>query len=349
MNYDESNINRLLKAIRFEQADRIPHLEHWVNKRTIEYVLERGIGDPIDPYNQEKIIENPLDPGDLIEYAQKIGQDAISYDFVWGYGFVYKKASDGTTHYVDGMYKSREDIKELKLPSIDGVIDQFGQYYKAVKGTNIGLYPIIRSVFDTTYLAIGLKDFMYKIYDDIKFIEYLMDFAMEHYYSISVEVIKRFPDIPFVLIADDLAAGNGLMINPEKFRKLYIPRLKKILEPIHKRNIPVVFHCDGNMVNVIPILIDCGIAGVHPIQPSCNDIYELKEQYQGKFALFGNIDTFLLANRKKEEIEEDVKKHCNELKAGGGYILGSSSSIFDGIPPENFVTMVKAVHKYGRY
>ena len=34
---------------------------------------------------------------------------------------------------------------------------------------------------------------------------------------------------------------------------------------------------------------------------------------------------------------------------GGGYVLGSSTSIMDGIPPESFVTMVKAVHKYGRY
>ncbi|MHB1254159.1 MAG: uroporphyrinogen decarboxylase family protein [Candidatus Humimicrobiaceae bacterium] len=349
MSYDKSNIDRLLKAIKFNEADRIPHLEHWVNKKTIEYVLGKEVGDPVDPYDQEKVIENPLNPHDLVEYAKKIGQDAINYDFVWGFGFVYKVASNGTTHYVDGIYKDWEDIKALKLPSIDGVLEQFGQYYEAVKGTGIGLYPIIRSVFDTTYLAIGLKDFMYKIYDDIKLIEYLMDFAMEHYYSISVEVIKRFPDIPFVLIADDLAGANGLMINPEKFKKLYIPRLKKILEPIHKRNIPVVFHCDGNMVNVIPILIDCGAVGAHPIQPSCNDIYKLKKQYFGDFALFGNIDTVLLANGTKEEIKEDVKNHCNNLKDGGGYILGSSSSIFDGIPPENFITMVNAVHEYGRY
>ncbi|MHB8280325.1 MAG: uroporphyrinogen decarboxylase family protein, partial [Candidatus Humimicrobiaceae bacterium] len=132
-------------------------------------------------------------------------------------------------------------------------------------------------------------------------------------------------------------------------KKLYIPRLKKILEPIHKRNIPVVFHCDGNMVNVIPVLIDCGVEGAHPIQPSCNDIYKLKKQYSGDFALFGNIDTVLLANGTKEEIVEDVKNHCNKLKDGGGYMLGSSSSIFDGIPPENFITMINAVHEYGRY
>jgi hypothetical protein len=30
-------------------------------------------------------------------------------------------------------------------------------------------------------------------------------------------------------------------------------------------------------------------------------------------------------------------------------VLGSSTSIEEGIPPENFMAMIQAVHKYGRY
>jgi uroporphyrinogen decarboxylase len=130
---------------------------------------------------------------------------------------------------------------------------------------------------------------------------------------------------------------------------LYIPRLLKILEPFNKKNIPIIFHCDGNLKNVIPILIECGILGVHPVQPSCNNIYDLKEKYKSRFALFGNIDTALLASGPERKIEIDVKMHCDKLKDGGGYIIGSSSSIFDGIPPENFISMINAVYKYGKY
>ena len=68
---NDSNINRLIKAIKFETSDRVPNLEHWVNKKTIEYVLGRKVGDPVDPYDQEKLIKNPLDPNDLVEFAQK--------------------------------------------------------------------------------------------------------------------------------------------------------------------------------------------------------------------------------------------------------------------------------------
>lgn len=349
MDYSDSKINRLVDAIKFKPTDRIPHLEHWINKKTIEYVLGREVGDPLDPYDQEKIITDPLDPADIVEFAKAIGQDAISYDFVWGFGFIYKEAHDKTTHYIDGRYKEWDDIVDLKLPDISGSLKQYEKYYDACKNTGIGLYPIIRSVFDTTYLAMGLRDFMLKVYDDIKFIEYLMDFAMEHYSSISLEVVRNFDDIPFVLIADDLAGANGLMIDPEKFSELYIPRLNKIIEPFRKNKIPIIFHCDGNLKNVIPILIECRILGAHPVQPSCNNIYDLKKKYNGSFALFGNIETVLLASGPKEKIKNDVIKHCEGLKEGGGYILGSSSSIFDGIPPENFVSMVQAVHDYGKY
>ena len=49
------------------------------------------------------------------------------------------------------------------------------------------------------------------------------------------------------------------------------------------------------------------------------------------------------------EIEEEVRRYCEKLGPGGGYVLGSSTSIMEGIPPENFVALTQAVHKYGHY
>ena len=37
------------------------------------------------------------------------------------------------------------------------------------------------------------------------------------------------------------------------------------------------------------------------------------------------------------------------MAPGGGWVLGSSTSIMEGLPPENFVAMTQAAHKYGRY
>jgi len=62
-----------------------------------------------------------------------------------------------------------------------------------------------------------------------------------------------------------------------------------------------------------------------------------------------NIDTKILAHGSKEDILRDVKEHIEGLSEGEGYVLGSSTSIFDGILSENFLTMVRACQKYGKY
>ena len=51
---------------------------------------------------------------------------------------------------------------------------------------------------------------------------------------------------------------------------------------------------------------------------------------------------------EQEEIERRVRQQCIDLAPGGGYVLGCSPGIVDGIPPENFMAMVHAVHRYGR-
>ena len=66
-------------------------------------------------------------------------------------------------------------------------------------------------------------------------------------------------------------------------------------------------------------------------------------------ALIGNVHTPMLAYGAQEEIEEKVKDYCEKLGPGGGWVLGSSTSIMDGVKPENFVAMIEAVHKYGCY
>jgi hypothetical protein len=92
-------------------------------------------------------------------------------------------------------------------------------------------------------------------------------------------------------------------------------------------------HTDGKMDRIMPILHDVGIDIVHPIEPESNDIFEVKRKSVGRMALIGNIPTVMLAYRGQDEIEETVREYCDRLGPGGGRVLGSWTSITDGIPP----------------
>ena len=44
-----------------------------------------------------------------------------------------------------------------------------------------------------------------------------------------------------------------------------------------------------------------------------------------------------------------MREHLDALKPGGGYICGSSHSIVNYIPHENFIAMLNAIHRHGVY
>ena len=88
----------------------------------------------------------------------------------------------------------------------------------------------------------------------------------------------------------------------------------------------------------------------HVAPTSGADIYEVHERYGDKICFSGNIDIAnVLAFGTPDEVEEDVRQHIEYLAPDGAYILTSSHSITNDIPFENFMAMMKAGHRYGRY
>ena len=151
------------------------------------------------------------------------------------------------------------------------------------------------------------------------------------------------------MIHDDIANHTGLMIRPDVFTEVFFHRMERLMAPAREHGKPLLMHTRGKMDQVLPVLHDLGANAVHPIEPECNDIFQIKQQWAGKLALVGNIPTSLLIRGSKQEIQDRVREYCVRLAPGGGYVLGSSGGITQDIPPENLVAMTRAVHEYGRY
>jgi len=347
--YNKSDVNRLLKVLHHQEADRLPHMELWVTSRAVyEYVLERELDYEISDASEGG---QSITPEDDVEFSQRLGQDAVLCNFNWRPNNLFESASDGTEHYVGGSVKTWADLDNLDSPpSIDDQLRYLERYLRAAQRTGVGVVANLTSFFDSAMLGIGVTDSLYMFYDDRPFIERLMDILLEQQEKVMHAVCDRFAkDLAFVMVNDDIAHNAGLMIGPTMFDEIFPHRMKRLIAPAKEHGKMVLMHTDGKMDKVLPILYDIGINIVHPNEPESNDIFELKKQWAGKLALIGNIPTVLLAHGSEEEIEEKVKEYCVKLAPGGGYVLGSSTSIMEGIPPENFVAMTQAVHKYGRY
>ena len=347
--YDKSNVNRLLAALRHEETDRVPHIELWVTSQGVyEHVLERKldyvIGDAAE--GGQSIL-----PEDDVEFAMRQGEDAVLCNLNWRPNNVFKLASDNTRHYVDGEIKSRDDLKKLDSPpDINDQLNYLEKYLNAAQGTGVGVIANFTSFFDSAMLAIGVNDSFLMFYDDLPLVEELMDILLENQTKTMQAACDRFgDDLALVMVNDDIGYNSGLFIKPDMFMEIFPERMRRLIAPAKEHGLLTLMHTDGKMDNILPILYDVGINVAHPIEPESNDIVEVKKKWAGKMALIGNVHTPMLAYGTKDEIENQVKEYCAKLGPGGGWVLGSSTSIMDGVNPENFVAMIEAAHKYGRY
>jgi uroporphyrinogen decarboxylase len=292
-----------------------------------------------------------ITPEDHVEFAQRLGMDAVACNFSWRPGNVFARASDGTEHYVGGTVKTWADLADLEPPvPLADQLNYLERYLRAAQGTGVGVFANFTSFFDSAMLAVGVSDSFLMFHDNRPFLEKLMDILLEHQEKVVRAVCDRFAnDLAFVLVNDDIAHNAGLMIHSAMFMEIFPHRMKRLVAPAQEHGKLIAMHTDGKMDQVLPILYDLGFNVVHPIEPESNDIFALKQQWAGKLAFVGNIPTTLLAYGSIAEIEAKVKEYCIKLAPGGGYVLGSSTSIMEGIPPANFVAMTQAVHRYGRY
>ncbi|MCL5770975.1 MAG: hypothetical protein M1479_01680 [Actinobacteria bacterium] len=170
-----------------------------------------------------------------------------------------------------------------------------------------------------------------------------MDIYMNYSIGLAEELGTR--NISLFWLDDDIADNKGFIVGPKYIDKLWMPRTKRILEPIKKKNIPIAWHCCGNLTDVVPLAIELGISALQTFQVNCNDIYTIKEKYGDKICIIGGIDcTKVLLYGTPDEVIKETKEHIDRLSPG--YVVGSSHSITNDIPPENYMAMIETVQNY---
>jgi hypothetical protein len=365
MNLAEPDIDRLLAALAHRVPDRVPLLEMGVFSPTLEHLIGSspaggltGVLNPVERAAYERgatssvlpqlVFEYPqppnnmtITPGEYVTLCRRASFDAMVVYVSWYglHGFLSSR----------GEYADWADLERMvPPPSMEDVRRHVQKYIDEARGTNIGVGVIVHSCFARAAEAIGFENLALKLYDDLPFVEHVFDLFTA--YAVSVAETVADMDISFFWVFDDIADNHGCQINPQTLAQLWLPRTRRVLAPIRARSIPILYHCDGNLRDVIPMALQLGIDALQPIQPNCNDIYALKKQFGDRLCLIGNLDIAgVLAFGTPAEVAADTRKHISGLAQGGGYVVGSGHSITSDVPPPNFMSMVEAVLRYGRY
>ena len=347
---------RLRTALMLEgQPDRVPLVELIVNQP----VKEAFLGRPIRTYADE------------VAFWYEAGYDYVS--LCPGYWVLAPEAvpaegfrkSQVATCYGDGaaemqwgtegvgVITSMEDFENYHWPTLDDV--DWGLFDYCMNPANLpdGMKVVARAgdIFTWVWQLMGMEQFCFALIENIELVEAMFERIGQFIYSIFVEELER--DSHGVIMAlwysDDIAYTEGLFCKPEIFRKYLFPWMKKIGDLARQADLAYLYHSDGDLWQVLDDLADCGVNALQPIEPKGMDAVELKRKEGHRFCLCGNIEVDRLARGTPQEIEELVRDRIEKLAPGGGYCVGSSNTVPDYVPLENYVAMLNATFKYGWY
>lgn len=331
----ESDKQRILNTLRREPVDRVPNYEVVIEARTTRHLLGRD----------DAAHSMALEPEDKVRLAQITGQDVIVVPVV---DYTLANREEGGRAY-EGNIRTRAELASAGRFSVEGhiqpAVERLKRHIEAVQGTRLGVCACVTSlIFDRTVYALGFENYMRQVLEDPAFVAETMDVYTE-YATALVHAICRV-GVDMIHVGDDVAFRTGLFIPLDRLRELWVGRVARVIAPALEAGIPVVFHSDGCLTDVIPLLIELGFCAVNPVEPYSNDIYALKQQYGGRITLIGNIDISLLATGSTAEVETDVRRHLDRLSPGGGYVLSSSHSITGAVDPASFVAMLETGWRY---
>ena len=338
MDAAKPNKQRILDVFNGKMPDRVPNFEVLIDNPTLSAIMGRPM--PVHTLGN-------IPPQDYLDVAGRIGQDVIGLCFYFS-PFFYEDAQ-GCPKPLDFRVRSRDDLKRLLKPDLGWVQDRFDlldQYAAAVSGTDTGLFVLLGSFMTTAYDQVfGFEPFMLSLFDDLPLVEAVLEIGADYYAAISHLVCQR--DLTFLYVGDDVAFKSATLIDPDLLRRIWLPRLKRIFAPALARQIPILFHSDGNIRAIIPDLIDSGVRAINPIEPYGMDIRDIKRTFGKDLALVGNLDVGgSLSRGIPDDVRRDARALIEAVGRDGGLVLASSHSITPNVKPENFMAMVETAWTY---
>ena len=156
--------------------------------------------------------------------------------------------------------------------------------------------------------------------------------------------------IHILLVGDDPAGQDRMLMNPGVWRKYFKPSLQRIFAIAKARGVMTMYHVCGNCRAIIPDLIEIGMDILMPLQISAMEMHpgELKREFGQEISFWGGVDVqHFLPNASPAEVRAEVRRLIDILGEEGGYVLSSSHNLLGDIPVDNILAMYdEAVHYY---
>jgi len=155
---------------------------------------------------------------------------------------------------------------------------------------------------------------------------------------------------PLYRLDHDMADSRGTLVRVESLDRIWFPHFARCLEPLLNTEVRLIWHCDGNLMEMVPRLLEVGIRGFQGFQYEAGMDYQqicrMRAKDGGSLVIVGGVS---VTRTLPAGSPADVKRELSRLVEEGpptGLFLGCSSSVTPGVPWENIETLIEGLAYY---
>ncbi|MCK5066791.1 MAG: methyltransferase [Bacteroidales bacterium] len=229
-----------------------------------------------------------------------------------------------------------------------GVVANFG-------GTGIGdiaLVPAlnlkapkgIRDVADWYMSTLMRPDYLHHVF------EKQTDIALQNLAMVK-DIAGDQVDVAYIC-GTDFGTQDSSFCSLDTYEELYAPYYRKINNWIHENTPWKTFkHSCGAVEPFMENFINSGFDIINPVQINAAgmDPVHLKEKYGDRLTFWGGgVDTQkVLPFGTAAEVKSHVRKECEILSPGGGFVFNTVHNIQANVPLQNILAMLEAIRQFG--
>ncbi len=308
---------RVLTALQHRVPDRVPRFEIWIDG------LLKELGQADIPAAHVHLGQD----GVMMPSQRPRGSNAWESG-IDEWGRVWK---DGL--YVSGVVQTEQDLRRYGHPasyaeehfnpqSVQEVRARYPHHCHFFGSHEIGPFTI-------SFMAMGLEQFFLGLRQAPGFVRQLLANRTDWCIAMSRRAVELGAEL--LVVGDDAAHSSGPMISPRMWEEFVLPCHRRLVQAV---SVPVIWHSDGNIEQLLPFAVQAGFAGVHGLQPSAGmDLARIKQQYGQELVLIGNVDLAVLFGADLRAVRAEVDRCLRQGAPGGGYMLATCNSICEGMHP----------------
>lgn len=216
-------------------------------------------------------------------------------------------------------------------------------------GEEIAVFGSVRGVFGFLFIALGLENMTYAMYDEPELFKEIIDAADAFWTKLGLKLIET--GCTALYVANDMGMNGQTLISTEQLEEFFFPSLRRQIAAWKAAGGRVLFHSCGNVDAVLETLADMGIDAINNIQVrSGMNLASVKQRIGDCVTIVGNVDaTGILCGSDKALIADAIRQVVDTAGADGGLIIATDHSFHQGIPEENVLYFIEKAKEIGSF